>query len=144
MSHLKPFGVCPLWQYIWFYIAVVQGYNLHVFLDLFDFEYMCSVTCSWVWSEAGQQMDLESALGIGGFGYPVSRSIEVCFPCKTNIHVPYVLFLHVNVLLCTSTWEVFVSVKTGNQLISLFLLCIVGYGCREYKKTGLCFTKGTI
>ncbi len=26
--------------------------------------------CRWVWSEAGQQPDLEEALGLGGFGYP--------------------------------------------------------------------------
>lgn len=31
----------------------------------------CIRDCRWVWSEAGQQMELEAALGIGGFGYPV-------------------------------------------------------------------------
>lgn len=35
-------------------------------VDLF-----CIRDCRWVWSEAGQQMELEAALGIGGFGYPV-------------------------------------------------------------------------
>lgn len=35
-------------------------------VDLF-----CILDCRWVWSEAGQQMELEAALGIGGFGYPV-------------------------------------------------------------------------
>lgn len=28
--------------------------------------------CRWVWAEAGAQPDVEEALGIGGFGYPVS------------------------------------------------------------------------
>jgi len=27
---------------------------------------------SWVWAEAGAQPDVEEALNIGGFGYPVS------------------------------------------------------------------------
>ena len=30
-------------------------------------------TSRWVWTEAGAQMKLEESLGIGGFGYPVSR-----------------------------------------------------------------------
>lgn len=28
----------------------------------------------WVWTEAATQPDVENALGIGGFGYPVSMS----------------------------------------------------------------------
>ena len=30
----------------------------------------------WVWAEAGAQMKLEESLGIGGFGYPVSKEFE--------------------------------------------------------------------
>ncbi|XP_028652694.1 protein disulfide-isomerase A6 isoform X2 [Erpetoichthys calabaricus] len=30
----------------------------------------------WVWTEAGAQMDLESSLGIGGFGYPAMAAIN--------------------------------------------------------------------
>ncbi|KAF6723976.1 Protein disulfide-isomerase A6 [Oryzias melastigma] len=30
----------------------------------------------WLWTEAGAQMDLESALGIGGFGYPAMAAIN--------------------------------------------------------------------
>ncbi|XP_063078522.1 protein disulfide-isomerase A6 [Engraulis encrasicolus] len=30
----------------------------------------------WLWAEAGAQMDLESALGIGGFGYPAMAAIN--------------------------------------------------------------------
>ncbi|XP_039604835.1 protein disulfide-isomerase A6 isoform X1 [Polypterus senegalus] len=30
----------------------------------------------WVWAEAGAQMDLESSLGIGGFGYPAMAAIN--------------------------------------------------------------------
>lgn len=31
---------------------------------------------SWVWSEAGAQSDLESALDIGGFGYPAMAVVN--------------------------------------------------------------------
>lgn len=31
---------------------------------------------SWVWSEAGTQPDLETALDIGGFGYPAMAVIN--------------------------------------------------------------------
>ncbi|XP_037541463.1 protein disulfide-isomerase A6 isoform X1 [Nematolebias whitei] len=31
----------------------------------------------WLWTEAGAQMDLESSLGIGGFGYPAMAAINV-------------------------------------------------------------------
>ncbi|XP_076021370.1 protein disulfide-isomerase A6 isoform X2 [Genypterus blacodes] len=30
----------------------------------------------WLWAEAGTQMDLEAALGIGGFGYPAMAAIN--------------------------------------------------------------------
>ncbi|XP_053315102.1 protein disulfide-isomerase A6 [Spea bombifrons] len=30
----------------------------------------------WLWTEAGAQMDLETALGIGGFGYPAMAAIN--------------------------------------------------------------------
>jgi len=30
----------------------------------------------WVWAEAGSQMDLEEALGIGGFGYPAMAAVN--------------------------------------------------------------------
>lgn len=30
----------------------------------------------WVWSEAGQQVELEAALGIGGFGYPAMAAVN--------------------------------------------------------------------
>ncbi|KAL2082437.1 hypothetical protein ACEWY4_022255 [Coilia grayii] len=30
----------------------------------------------WLWAEAGAQMDLESSLGIGGFGYPAMAAIN--------------------------------------------------------------------
>ncbi|XP_033846626.1 protein disulfide-isomerase A6 [Periophthalmus magnuspinnatus] len=30
----------------------------------------------WLWTEAGAQMDLEAALGIGGFGYPAMAAIN--------------------------------------------------------------------
>ncbi|XP_056150023.1 protein disulfide-isomerase A6 [Lampris incognitus] len=30
----------------------------------------------WLWTEAGTQMDLEAALGIGGFGYPAMAAIN--------------------------------------------------------------------
>ncbi|XP_031437285.1 protein disulfide-isomerase A6 [Clupea harengus] len=33
-------------------------------------------TWGWLWAEAGTQMDLESALGIGGFGYPAMAAIN--------------------------------------------------------------------
>lgn len=31
---------------------------------------------SWLWTEAGAQMALESSLGIGGFGYPAMAAIN--------------------------------------------------------------------
>lgn len=31
----------------------------------------------WLWSEAGEQSDLESALDIGGFGYPAMAVMNV-------------------------------------------------------------------
>lgn len=31
---------------------------------------------SWLWTEAGAQMDLEASLGIGGFGYPAMAAIN--------------------------------------------------------------------
>eukprot|EP00064_Thunnus_orientalis_P006274 superscaffoldBa00000648_g6290 len=31
---------------------------------------------SWLWTEAGAQMELESSLGIGGFGYPAMAAIN--------------------------------------------------------------------
>jgi len=30
----------------------------------------------WVWAEAGQQMDMEGALDIGGFGYPALAAVN--------------------------------------------------------------------
>jgi len=33
----------------------------------------------WVWAASGAQPELETALGIGGFGYPVSCVIENVF-----------------------------------------------------------------
>lgn len=30
----------------------------------------------WLWTEGGSQMELESALGIGGFGYPAMAAIN--------------------------------------------------------------------
>ncbi|XP_012674957.2 protein disulfide-isomerase A6-like [Clupea harengus] len=33
-------------------------------------------TWGWLWTEAGAQMDLESSLGIGGFGYPAMTAIN--------------------------------------------------------------------
>ena len=30
----------------------------------------------WVWAEAGAQMDVEEALGIGGFGYPAMAAVN--------------------------------------------------------------------
>uniref|UniRef100_A0A672NZK1 Protein disulfide-isomerase A6 n=1 Tax=Sinocyclocheilus grahami TaxID=75366 RepID=A0A672NZK1_SINGR len=33
-------------------------------------------TWGWLWTEAGAQMDLESSLGIGGFGYPAMAAIN--------------------------------------------------------------------
>lgn len=30
----------------------------------------------WLWTEAGAQTELESALGIGGFGYPAMAAIN--------------------------------------------------------------------
>lgn len=32
--------------------------------------------CSWLWTEAGAQMELEASLGIGGFGYPAMAAIN--------------------------------------------------------------------
>lgn len=41
---------------------------------------MCLMTCvvidRWLWTEAGAQMELESAMGIGGFGYPAMAAIN--------------------------------------------------------------------
>lgn len=31
---------------------------------------------SWLWTEAGAQMELEASLGIGGFGYPAMAAIN--------------------------------------------------------------------
>ncbi len=40
---------------------------------------MCYVCVDrWVWAEGGAQTEVEEALGIGGFGYPVSL-IHICF-----------------------------------------------------------------
>ena len=36
----------------------------------------------WVWSEAAAQLSLEEAVGIGGFGYPVS---PLGYPVGTSI-----------------------------------------------------------
>lgn len=30
----------------------------------------------WLWTEAGAQSDLESSLGIGGFGYPAMAAVN--------------------------------------------------------------------
>lgn len=51
-------GFCIICLLLIFFVTTV--------VDLF-----CIRDCRWVWSEAGQQMELEAALGIGGFGYPV-------------------------------------------------------------------------
>ena len=32
-----------------------------------------TVFCRWVWLEGGANMELETSLGVGGFGYPVSN-----------------------------------------------------------------------
>lgn len=32
--------------------------------------------CRWVWAEAGSQPDVEGALNIGGFGYPVNNPLS--------------------------------------------------------------------
>jgi len=43
---------------------------------------MCHICCyRWVWAEAGSQLDAEEALGIGGFGYPVSIIWIISTPC---------------------------------------------------------------
>lgn len=31
---------------------------------------------SWLWTEAGAQLELEASLGIGGFGYPAMAAIN--------------------------------------------------------------------
>lgn len=33
-------------------------------------------TGSWLWTEAGAQLELEASLGIGGFGYPAMAAIN--------------------------------------------------------------------
>ncbi|PIO36608.1 hypothetical protein AB205_0119280 [Aquarana catesbeiana] len=30
----------------------------------------------WLWAEAGTQLDMETALGIGGFGYPAMAAVN--------------------------------------------------------------------
>lgn len=35
-----------------------------------------SPSLSWLWTEAGAQMELEASLGIGGFGYPAMAAIN--------------------------------------------------------------------
>lgn len=32
--------------------------------------------CSWVWTEAAKQLDLEQSFGIGGFGYPAMIAVN--------------------------------------------------------------------
>lgn len=34
------------------------------------------LSVSWLWTEAGSQLELEGSLGIGGFGYPAMAAIN--------------------------------------------------------------------
>lgn len=43
---------------------------------LISISYVFSLTLRWLWTEAGAQSDLESSLGIGGFGYPAMAAIN--------------------------------------------------------------------
>ena len=36
----------------------------------------CSPSYSWIWTEGGQNSDLESNLDVGGFGYPVGATLD--------------------------------------------------------------------
>lgn len=86
-------------------------YSLFTVVDLF-----CVCDCRWVWSEAGQQMELEAALGIGGFGYPVCFSTFTLIYCaitcvkllgstleeKHNLKKKYFHYIYVGCVLCNA------------------------------------------
>ena len=42
---------------------------------MFTYPHPCRVR-RWLWTEGGAQMELENALGIGGFGYPAMAAIN--------------------------------------------------------------------
>lgn len=42
--------------------------------DIFAVKHVCF--SRWLWTEAGAQAELETALGIGGFGYPAMAAIN--------------------------------------------------------------------
>lgn len=43
---------------------------------LFLITYYLMFSSRWLWTEASAQPDLESSLGIGGFGYPAMAAIN--------------------------------------------------------------------
>lgn len=49
----------------------VVPFLISIFLFIFFF-----LTLRWLWTEAGAQSDLESSLGIGGFGYPAMAAVN--------------------------------------------------------------------
>ncbi len=43
---------------------------------VWNMEIYC-VLCRWVWTEGGQNPELEQELDVGGFGYPVSNLLAL-------------------------------------------------------------------
>lgn len=45
----------------------------------------CWFSCSYVWAAAGKQPELESAVGVGGFGYPAMVALNA----KKAVYAPH-------------------------------------------------------
>lgn len=86
---------------------------------------------SWLWTEAGAQMELESSLGIGGFGYPAMAAIntrKMKFALlrgsfsETGIHE----FLRLVMLFSLQKQKLNSSLGGGINLVDLLLQGAVG------------------
>lgn len=80
------------------YLLDKQGLNIRLDLQL---SAIITNTCflflipfSWVWSEAGQQTELEQSLEMGGFGWPVSSTSSHNFK-RFFFHSYFILWMNV-------------------------------------------------
>lgn len=60
--------LCRVAGYVWFQndCSAYSNFSFSIFI----------FSSRWLWTEAGAQSDLESSLGIGGFGYPAMAAVN--------------------------------------------------------------------
>lgn len=56
--------------------AALQDRQFENYCDVLSLIFFFIFSLRWLWTEAGAQSDLESSLGIGGFGYPAMAAVN--------------------------------------------------------------------